>query len=259
MKLGRKHDEKDTLAVVPWFWRDWRASKARAYFMSTKNYLGLAVYRELLDAHWGEEDCALPGDDVELAALAGVSLEEWLSVREVVCRWLDVTDDGRRRNARTFREWKLAKENRTAARRKAKRAAKALWDKRKEAKNSACLEHAPSNAQAMLEVCPTTPTPSPSPSPTPFRTDRTNGAPANPLVGDRRPALESEFLSLVRFVSESEDKDPEEIARQASHYDGASRSKLNPASMSDDRLLNSLMDLREWKAAILAKRPRLQA
>ena len=79
--------------------------------------------------------------------------------------------------------------------------------------------------------------------------------PANPLVAGRRDALESEILRLVGEVATAEDKDPEEIMRQASHYTGAARSKLNPASMGDDRLLNTVLDLREWRARFPKGKP----
>ena len=103
------------------------------------------------------------------------------------------------------------------------------------------------------------PSPSPSPSPEDGLTEaraavvaltpqagRQAGsdrkAPANPLV-DRR-AFEAEFLALVRELARVTDRDPVEVAREASSYEGARTSPLNPASMTDDRLANSVLDLR---------------
>jgi len=39
-------------------------------------------------------------------------------------------------------------------------------------------------------------------------------------------------------------RDGAEVMAEVSHYEGARTSKLNPATMSDDRLLNSLLDAR---------------
>lgn len=80
--------------------------------------------------------------------------------------------------------------------------------------------------------------------------------PANPLVD--RAKLEPEFLRLVRELAELTDRDPVEVAREATSYDGARTTPINPASMSDDRLANSVMDLRanlaEAREAAEAKR-----
>lgn len=79
-------------------------------------------------------------------------------------------------------------------------------------------------------------------------------APANPLV-DRR-AYEAEFLALVRELAAITDRDPVEVAREATSYDGARTSPLNPASMTDDRLANSVLDLRANLKAAQAKAER---
>ncbi len=80
-----RNDAKDALAVIPWYWRDWRASTARAVLLSDPP--ALMAYRELLDAMWGEKDCSLPSDDASLAALAGLPLKTWKRVREKVLRF----------------------------------------------------------------------------------------------------------------------------------------------------------------------------
>lgn len=79
-------------------------------------------------------------------------------------------------------------------------------------------------------------------------------APANPLVAGRRPALEAECLALVRRMEALTGEDPVEIIARASDYTGAPTTKLNPASMSDDRLLHTIRDLRADVAAEEAKR-----
>ena len=101
-----------------------------------------------------------------------------------------------------------------------------------------------------------------------------DGPKANPFVTDR-PKLETECLRLVREEAAETHADPVEvIARHSSWRDGA---KLNPASMTDDRLLHTVRSLRksaqeraakaeevmpgspEWNAAVAnAKRGRAQ-
>ena len=67
--------------------------------------------------------------------------------------------------------------------------------------------------------------------------------PANPLVGNR-PEREKELLTLVLREAELTNRDGAEVMAEVTSYVGAKRSKLNPASMTDDRLLNSLLDAR---------------
>ncbi len=96
-------DAKDALAVIPWYWRDWRASEARAT-LSRKPLAGWC-YRELLDAMWGTPGCDLPDDDAQLAALAAVTDREWRSVRDLVLRFLPLDQaTGRRSHPRSQHE-----------------------------------------------------------------------------------------------------------------------------------------------------------
>ena len=113
-----------------------------------------------------------------------------------------------------------------------------------------------------------TPPSSPSPSPSPERTNGTDGdrppvqataaearqvatavlgAPgrANPLMAaGARGKWELECLSLVRRMSALTGEDGATVMARASGYQGSTRTKLNPASMSDDRLMNTVLDLR---------------
>lgn len=66
----------------------------------------------------------------------------------------------------------------------------------------------------------------------------------NPLLEGRRDKMELECLKLVRRLAELTDKDPLEVIAKAAGYAGALRQKVNPASMSDDRLINTVLDLR---------------
>lgn len=96
------------------------------------------------------------------------------------------------------------------------------------------------------------PSPLPAPAPAPFAsTARQTPAPlppsgpsVNPLVAGRRPELEMELLRLVRREAELTDRDGAEVMAEVTSYEGARTSKLNPASMSDDRLMNSVLDAR---------------
>jgi uncharacterized protein YdaU (DUF1376 family) len=120
--MARKKPD-DVLPILGWRWRDWRASTARA----AMSPLARGVYRELLDAHWAEKDCALPDDDRVLAALAGVTLEVWQSVKAEVLPWLPLTAKGRRQNRRAFETWREAKAFRDGKREGGKKGADKRW------------------------------------------------------------------------------------------------------------------------------------
>jgi len=87
-------------------------------------------------------------------------------------------------------------------------------------------------------------------------TERKNGNDpirSNPLVGDR-PEREKECLALVRELAGLTGEDPAELMAFASAYEGAKRQKLNPAAMTDDRLLATVLDLRKSVATERKKR-----
>jgi hypothetical protein len=109
------------------------------------------------------------------------------------------------------------------------------------------------NPQAKLNP----PSPSLDPSLTLTPNERTNGAPANPLVQGRRVELEREALALVGEIATATDRDPAEVMAEASKYPGNpnQRTKLNPASMTDDRLLATVLDLRATATAARKARP----
>ena len=91
----RQHDARDSLGMMPWYPRDWRASTARAQL----TVVGRLAYRELLDAGWLQGG-SLPSDDRSLAGLAGISLKDWARVRVEVLAYFDKGEDGRLRNRR---------------------------------------------------------------------------------------------------------------------------------------------------------------
>lgn len=126
------NDAKDTLAVVPWYWRDWRASSARSVLC--RSPIAGWCYRELLDAAWGSETCDLPVDDAELAALAGVTDAEWASVKSLVLRFFRADPaTGRLYHPRSRHEHGKAKAYREGCRAGGKnRASKMTPDRRSE-------------------------------------------------------------------------------------------------------------------------------
>lgn len=245
--LSKRHDVNDTLPIIPWYWRDWRASKARAVMAPEVR----GVYRELLDALWGEPDCSLPNDDAVLAGLAGITMEDWLNVRAQVLAWFDESD-GRFTNKRALHEWKKSKKFRAASRISGRKGGKAKAEKKlqeqsKASDPTATLEQKASDPGSQSLAKSTYPYPSPSPSP---RTEERRTAPANPLLGPGdRPRLETECLALVRRMAALTGEDAVDVIARASGYEGAKTTKVNPASMTDDRLINTVRDLRADVAA----------
>lgn len=173
-----QHDAKDSLAVLPWFWRDWRACTARAVLMAF-DPASVTAYRELLEAMWGTDDCALPDDDATLCALAGVGEKCWRRVRQQVLRWLPKGVDGKRRQPRLSHEWAKAMTFRSKCRAGGlATAAKRYGGPPPESGPAAPAPDrsppgSPPSSQAVARLplgnAPPYRTPSPSPSPTPRR------------------------------------------------------------------------------------------
>lgn len=91
--------------------------------------------------------------------------------------------------------------------------------------------------------------PAPAPAPTPASNARRltpvgEARPTNPLVAGRRTDLERELLRHVGREAELTNRDGAEVMAEVTHYEGAKQHRLNPATMSDDRLLNSVLDAR---------------
>lgn len=165
--MPKKPDANDGLASIRWYWRDWRASTARAVLSPLER----GVYRELLDAHYASDDCTIPDDDHTLAALAGVPLATWKRMRDAVLRWIPLVAEGKRQHPKAKAVWDEGMAFRAAQRRKAEMGAGARWGGRGDAPGNApgiprasgdeCPGHTSGNAYAM----PGDALPSPSPSP----------------------------------------------------------------------------------------------
>lgn len=176
------HDPKDVLAVVGWYWRDWRSSKARAVLSP----LARGVYRELLDAHYAERDGCLPDDDTTLAALAGVTPKVWAKVRDEILPWLPVVAPGRRQNERAGIEWGKAMSYRAACKAGGRATAAKRWGSTSQPVATLQAEQPPAYR-----------TPSPSPSPSPI----TESIPSPPApVASPEPEATDALVLTIRAV-----------------------------------------------------------
>ena len=248
-----------------WWWIDrWR--KSTAYTDMTLEEQG--AYRNLLDeAHL--RGGGIPNDERILARACGDALA-WERVRAAVLARFTLREDGwHNETLDSVRERSAALSDLQAEKGRA-RSASAGREAGRFA-TSTPAGHQPEN-QPKLQPPNHPPSPSPSPSPSDGLTDGRGAVvplpqrpqagrpagegrvPSNPLV-DRR-AYEAEFLRLVRELADLTDRDPVEVAREASSYEGARTSPINPASMTDDRLANSVLDLRSNLQAAKAKAER---
>jgi hypothetical protein len=75
-----------------------------------------------------------------------------------------------------------------------------------------------------------------------------DGPKANPLVAGKREELERECLRLCEDEARDSGRDGFEVMADASRWKG--KSMINPATMSDDRLLHCILELRaarKWR------------
>lgn len=69
---------------------------------------------------------------------------------------------------------------------------------------------------------------------------------ANPFIAQgERPKWETEALTLTGEIARLMDMDGAEVFQKASGYSGARTSKINPANLTEDRLVNTVLDLRK--------------
>lgn len=141
----------DPLLSVRWFWKDWRASTARAVLSPIERY----AYRELLDAHYASDDCTIPDDDRLLAGLVDMTVAAWSRIRENVLAHIPPVGDGKRQHPRCLHEWNRGRD----AREKVIRAGRSGGRERvrRSSDAQAPLDQRSSVAKAMLK-----PLPSPS-------------------------------------------------------------------------------------------------
>jgi uncharacterized protein YdaU (DUF1376 family) len=78
------------------------------------------------------------------------------------------------------------------------------------------------------------------------REDRPDGPKPNPFIRPgERPKWENEALDLTGRIAALLDLDGVEVFQKASGYTGARTSKCNPANLTEDRLVNTVTDLRK--------------
>lgn len=177
-----------------------------SYLADTRHLTTLehGAYLLLLMEAWRRPECSLPDDDRLLARLAGLSVDEWASIKNLIMGFWKL--DGR---SKTWTQKKLSKERVYVADRSAKqrdRAAKRWNETKKE------------DAAAMPDGCRNdAPTPTPTPTPTLKKKEPPAESPkkrAHRLPADFSPDLniaieeglqpQAAILSLARFKDHAE-------------------------------------------------------
>ncbi len=234
-------------------------------FLSDSNVAAMTTeavgaYTLLLCYLW--QDGSLPADSTRLAVLARCQPSAWDLLWQQLAPCFQKRGN-RLINPRLEREMEAQKAYRE---RKSKAGAAGGKAKAKKALRSTATVLPIDNDSNGLAK-PSSPSPSPSPSPItesirqaggdePPPTEREHvlhpTRKKNPLVGDRRQALEREGLELVRRIAAATNQDPEDVMARASIGDGRYRGprKAGFANMTDDRLLLTLTDLREAWAKV---------
>lgn len=150
---------------------------------------------------------------------------------------------GRLVNGRQERERAGQQARRAQAEEKGKKGAAKRW-----------LDHSPSYAPAKAQPMPGDGFPSARPSASTYPlTDTKQTARQNPLLGDRA-SRERECLDLVTAVAQKDGIDPVEAFSRSAEWKG--KGAVNPAALSDDRLLHTIRDLRR-RAGTKADEPSL--
>ena len=133
--------DRDPLAMLPWWARDWRASGARA----TLTPMGRLAHLEMLFAAWLNPDCGLPCDPKALSALTALRQNDFTKCwSELRALWVE--KDGRLYHERLLAEWQKAHQYRALYRERATKAATARWSRQDASSNA--LAMLASNAQA---------------------------------------------------------------------------------------------------------------
>jgi uncharacterized protein YdaU (DUF1376 family) len=226
----------------PWYPSDYHEDEHVKLLKARRDYLTLTFYRHFLDKAWTAGG-DLPADPEALAAVVEMPRKDVEKALAFCLGRLIAQDGDRLFQKRVKRD--LQKEDTFSAdqARRGALGAKARWDGERHTERDSARHRGHDGPPLPVPV----PTPVPvrlTPAPSPPEPDRRPPGPANPLVAGRRPELEGECLRLVREVAEITGDDPVEVIAQASGYEGAATTKLNPASMSDDRLANTVRDLR---------------
>lgn len=230
--------------LAEWFWIDrWDGSPAAALPIHARG-----LYREMLTRAWRLGGW-LPNDHATIQRLVRVTPKEWRAAWPLIaCYWQEQGD--RLVNTTQLEVMAEARERKERARQKGSKGGSKTQAER-EAKRLAEGVAKP-ELKGVAGIKP------PSPSPSPVRTtDQSNDhvrARSNPFVEGKRADYEREALRLTGEIATLTGEDGAEVFARAAHYEGALRQKVNPAGLSDDRLLNTVLDLRATLKAEQAKR-----
>jgi uncharacterized protein YdaU (DUF1376 family) len=210
------------------------------------------AYIVLMSHQWLHE--SIPDDIAAVARICQTSEKDMRKMWPGIEPCFPVVAPGRRANRR------MSKDNEDMKRfRESKALAGAAGGKAKAAKQTP--SEPPSKALAsasregvanasppfsVLQPSPATATSNGNGSSNQARAREGDGPKPNPFVGGDRPKWEDEALSLTRQIAAIRtDMDPVEVFQKASGYEGARTSKINPANLSEDRLVNTVLDLRK--------------
>jgi len=228
---------KTPIHIMRWAPADYVNDPFVRLLLAKEDFATLVVYHLVLN--WSHmEGGDLPADPEQLGAMLGIKrIRVERGLRLCIEAGKLEQGDGRLSHKRVVREV----EKELAFRRDQSARARKRWEGASMPDEDAVAM--PGHCQG--SISPQSP-PSPyavavSPASDAVRQPADRHAPANPLVGDRA-AKEIELLALVRREAELTNRDGAEVMAEVSSYTGARTSKLNPAAMSDDRLLNSLLD-----------------
>lgn len=252
--MAKKHDK----LLAEWFWIDrWDGSSAALLNMECQG-----VYRSMLSQAW-RRGARLPNDHAAIRRAIRCSAREWSRTWPKIERYWRVDGD------------ELVNDTQLEVYAEAKRILEAQREKGQ--KRAA---GAPRAGGRFVPSQPPARTPAESPADTPagrpaaappkhqppslspgtdneqrIRQASAGGGPkANPFVTGKRDELELESFSLSREIADLKGEPAEEVFADAAHYVGAERQKVNPANMTDDRLLNTVIDLRATLREEQAKR-----
>lgn len=257
-----------------WWWIDrWR--KSTAYTDLTVEERG--AYRELLDELWLRGG-VIPKDERVLARIVGTQ-DEWDRVRAVVLARFKETPEGYRNETHDevsawpeLQSQKGQKRAEGAARdggRFTSRtpagspaegpadtpASKPAGQPAKRPSTSRTPADPTSRTPASVSVSVSVPVTEQQTQPVNQRAREADGPKRSPFLptAEARTDAEKECLRLVRAIAENPEspvQDGAEILAHHADYPGAKGSKVNPASMSDDRLLNTMRSLRSTLAGL---------
>lgn len=148
---GKSADLRDdVMHSFPLHVGDWIGSE----MMQTLSPAGEHAYLRLLLNQWKNEADGLPADPKVLRMFTKLSAREWKPVWALLEPYFPISEDGRRRNPRTEKEYRFCLDRREIMRERGINGANARWNKVRSDDAQAMLKHSLSNS------------PSPSPSPT---------------------------------------------------------------------------------------------